>query len=662
MSVSLSIQNLLEQAITNFQANNFEQSKQLLSILLKLDPKNFNALLLIGVISGIQGKHSDALSFFEKARKLDPNNALVCLNNAKALSELDRDEDAIKLYSLCTCLDENNAEAWLGYGKSLQKMQRYEEALQKYTKATVINDKYPEALANKGLIFSHLNKYEDALECYQKAMQINQHIPEVWQGMGDVYKDLAVFDKALHCYEQALMLNPDINFLFGEYLHVKMRVCDWLNFDDNINICRKKIMQGEKVIAPFQLLSLFDDSQLEKLCAEIYSKDKNLATSHTALKSTRDIFTKIRVGYLSPDFRNHPVSYLMAEVFESHNSNKFETFGIYIGPKTNDFMHERISKAFDHFIDCNDQTDDAIFLSLKKLKLDIIVDLVGHTGKNKLTILAKRPAPIQINYLGYPGTTGAKFIDYIIADKNVIPPKNSENYSEKIIYLPRCFQANDSKRTVPGNTLIRSDFNLPNDSFVFCCFNNTYKLNPTIFDSWSEIINKTTDSILWFTVTDQLTEGNIKRALVNRGVSESRIVFARRCKYDEYLSRYQLADLFLDTLPFNAGTTASDALWSGLPVLTQCGNSFSGRMATSLLTSLGMTELIANSRDEYVSKAINLCQDANQLELIKQKIDTLKVNNSLFDGKEFARQLEQAFEIAFNKNLNGLPPSSFDVV
>lgn len=660
--MSLSIQNLLQQAITNFQSKNFEQSKQLLSLLLKLEPKNFNALLLSGVISGIQNNHSEALSFFEKARKLNPNNALVCLNNAKALSELDRDEEAIKLYSLSTSLDEKNAEAWLGHGKSLQKLQRYEEALQKYTKATVINDKYPEALANKGLIFCHLNKYEEALKCYQKAIQINKHIPEIWQGMGDVYKDLEIFEEALYCYEQALMINPDIDFLFGEYLHIKMRICDWINFDENIDICRKKIMQGKKVIAPFQLLSLFDDSPLEKLCAEISLKDKNLTKSYVSTISTQENFTKIRVGYLSPDFRNHPVSYLMAEVFESHNFNKFETFGIYVGPKTDDLMHQRISKAFNHFIDCNGQTDDEIFVSLKKLNLDIIVDLVGHTGKNKLTVLARRPAPIQINYLGYPGTTGAKFIDYIIADENVIPPKNSENYSEKIIYLPQCFQANDSKRIAPKNVLSRSDLNLPSDSFVFCCFNNTYKLNPAVFDVWSEILVKTIDSVLWFTVNNQLAEENIKRELVGRGVSESRIIFAKRCNYDEYLARYQLADLFLDTLPFNAGTTASDALWSGLPVLTQCGNSFSGRMAASLLSSLGISELITSSRDDYISKAVALCQDKNKLSFIKQKIDMLKVNNSLFDGKVFAGHLEQAFEIAFNKNLNNMPPSSFALI
>jgi predicted O-linked N-acetylglucosamine transferase (SPINDLY family) len=429
-----------------------------------------------------------------------------------------------------------------------------------------------------------------------------------------------------------------------------------------IDECIVGLIKGNRVITPFQFIASHDDPALQKICAQTFisGKYENLP-NQSFFKSKIKNQSKLKIGYLSPDFRNHPVSYLLAEVFESHNSDKFEIYGIYVGRKTNDSMHERLKTSFDYFLDCGKLSDTEISSRLKALDLNILVDLAGHTSKSRLGVFKDRVAPIQISYLGYPGTTGANFIDYIIADTTIIPRESSEHYSEKPIYLAHCFQANDSSRQISQRNITREEFNIPPDVFVFCCFNNTYKLNPKIFDTWSHILHQVPNSILWLSSTSHIAQLNLKNEMSARGIIDSRVIFCPRTEYSNYLSSYQLADLFLDTLPFNAGTTASDALWAGLPVLTQSGKSFSGRMATSLLKSLSLNELISSSEQEYISIAIDLAGNPSKLASLKNKLIIKKSTSPLFDGKSFCRDVEQAYELIYKRFLDGQAPAAIEI-
>ncbi len=653
---------LLDQAIKKFQSADYEQSQTLLSIALKIYPRNFNALFLSGVIKGIQNNHLEALVFFQKALKVDPSSSLTHLNMGKALSELNRDREAIKFYKQSSHIDPGNAEVWLGYGKSLQKLDDFNGAIDKYNTALDINGNYPEALANKALILHYLDKSDEALEYFSKALQINETIPEIWVYAGNTFSDIKDFENALFCYKKALSISPNIDYLLGDYLYAKMQIADWVDLK-NIQVeCLNSVAQKKKVITPFQFLAVEDDPALQRICAQTFvsGKYENLFNLNLNKSKTKN-HPKLKIGYLSPDFRNHPVSYLLAEALESHNSDKYEIYGIYVGAKTNDSMHERLKTSFDYFLDCGNLSDTEISSRLKALDLNILVDLAGHTSKSRLGVFKDRVAPIQISYLGYPGTTGANFIDYIIADASIIPKESSEHYSEKPIYLPHCFQANDSGRKISKRNITREEFNIPPNVFVFCCFNNTYKLNPKIFDVWSHILHQVPNSILWLSSTSNITQVNLKNEMCIRGISECRIIFCPRAEYSNYLSSYQLADLFLDTLPFNAGTTASDALWAGLPVLTQSGKSFSGRMATSLLKSLSLNELISSSEQEYISIAIDLAGNPSKLASLKNKLIIKKSTSPLFDGKSFCRDVEQAYELIYKRFLDGQAPAAIEI-
>jgi predicted O-linked N-acetylglucosamine transferase (SPINDLY family) len=653
---------LLNQAIEKFQCGDYEQSQTLLSIALKINPKNFNALFLSGVVKGIQNNHSEALGFFQKALKIDPSSSLTHLNMGKALSELNRDRDAIKSYKQSSLIDPGNAEVWLGYGKSLQKLDDFNGAIDKYDTALDINGNYPEALANKALLLHYLDRSNEALEYFSKALRINENIPEIWANAGNTFSDIKDFENALICYKKALSISPSIDYLLGDYLYAKMQVADWTELK-NIQIeCINNVAQEKKVITPFQFLAVEDDPALQKICAQTFvaGKYENSLKPNLYKSKTKD-HPKLKIGYLSPDFRNHPVSHLLAEVLESHNSDKYEIYGIYVGVKTNDSMHERLKTSFDYFLDCGKLSDTEISSRLKALDLNILVDLAGHTSKSRLGVFKDRVAPIQISYLGYPGTTGANFIDYIIADATIIPRESSEHYSEKPIYLPHCFQANDSGRQISQRNITREEFNIPPDVFVFCCFNNIYKLNPNIFDIWSQILYQVPNSVLWLSSTNNIVQVNLKNEMRNRGISECRIIFCPRAEYSNYLSSYRLADLFLDTLPFNAGTTASDALWAGLPVLTQSGKSFSGRMATSLLKSLFLNELISSSEQEYISIAVDLAKNPSKLASLKNKLAIKKSTSPLFDGKAFCRDIERAYEIIYKRFMDGEAPITIEI-
>ena len=407
------------------------------------------------------------------------------------------------------------------------------------------------------------------------------------------------------------------------------------------------------------MLAASGSASLQRKAAEIWVKEicpPNRSLPTIPWRNHRD---KIRIGYFSADFRVHAVSILTAQLFEIHDRSKFEIIAFSFGPDSDDEMRSRLERAFDRFIDVGCKSDREVALLARSLEIDVAVDLMGFTEHSRPEIFALRAAPLQVSYLGYLGTMGADYIDYMIADATIVPDRNQERFYEKIMYIPS-YQANDSKRRIAERIFTREELGLPSTGFVFCCFNNTYKITPHTFSSWMRILTRAKDSVLFLYAQDAAAEKNLRAEAGSRGVDANRLVFGKRLPTPEYLARYRAADLFLDTLPYNAGTTASDALWAGLPVLTCPGEAFAGRVAASLLTAIRMPELIAATQAEYEELAVQLAHDPQRLAAIKLKLAANRLTTPLFDTPQFTRNLEAAFSRIYERYLSGLPPA--DVV
>ena len=468
-------------------------------------------------------------------------------------------------------------------------------------------------------------------------------------------QELKQLDEALASYESAIALDPDLDYVFNDHLHTKMHLGLWDNQASGISELTKKINNGEKAVMPFPLLSLTDDPEMQRKTAEIYANDK-YPQSHVLPKIERyQKHKKIRIGYFSADFNNHPAAYMTAELYEVHDRERFEIHAFSFGPDTKDEMNLRIKKGVDHFHEVRAMSYADTAMLARSVELDIAVDLGGYTQNCRPNIFAEGSAPIQVNYLGYPGTMGANYMDYLVADQTIIPEENQQYYSEKIAYLPS-YQVNDSNQSSPSTTPPRQDLGLPEKGFVFCCFNNNYKITPTTFDSWARILKQVDDSVLLIYISKESARINLTKEIVLRGIQPSRLIFAERVPMPEYLARYRVADLFLDTHPYNAHTTTSDALRMGLPVLTYMGNSFASRVAASLLNVINLPELITTTQEHYESLAIELATNPEKLKIIKDKLVNNLPTAPLYDTQLFARHLESAYLSMYDRYQNGLDP------
>ena len=466
---------------------------------------------------------------------------------------------------------------------------------------------------------------------------------------------------ATESYEEAIKSKPNLEFLLGSILHAKQSMCNWESYKKDLKILTQKIIDGDKVSPPFDTLSFFDSLKLQRISAEKWVKDKfplkNIFEPITKRKKEK----KIRLGYYSSDFHNHPVSFLLAYLLELHDKSKFELIGFSFGPEKKDEMRKRISSTFDQFINVNLKNDKEVVQLSRDLKIDIAVDLMGFTTNNRFGIFFERCAPIQVNYLGYSSTTGADCIDYIIGDKVLIPKENQKDYSEKIIYLPNSFLVNDSTKKISKKIFTREELGLPKKGFVFCCFNKYYKITPSIFNIWMKLLKKVEGSVLWL-IEDNL-EGakNLQKEANQIGVDSNRLIFAKGMPLADHLARHKVADLFIDTLPYNAHVTASDALWAGLPVLTRIGKSFVSRVAASLLSSIDLPELITKTEKEYETLAIELATNPERLKQIKKKLEKNKLIKPLFDTKLFTNNIESAYTMMHEKYLKNLPLENIEI-
>jgi len=598
----------------------------------------------------------EALASYGKAISIKPDYAEAYNNRGNTLQELKRLEEALVSYGKAISIKPDYAEAYYNRGNALQELKRLEEALASYGKAISIKPDYAEAYNNRGNTLQELKRLEEALVSYGKAISIKPDYIDAHYSLGTVFKELKRFDEAVACYDKVLHIKPDYKFAIGLLQHVKMLTCNWGNFDNQKDLILQKIDSNEIVIPPFVLLGLADTPTTHRSCSEIYIKE-NFPQNSTLVVIPKYIKkNKIRLGYYSADFRTHAVAILIAELIEVHNKEQFELIAFSFGPDEKDEMQTRLSKSFDQFIDVGNKSDQAVAELSRQLGIDIAIDLVGLTGDCRPGIFSYRAAPIQVNYLGDPGTMGANFMDYIIADHTLIPAKSQEFYSEKVIYLPNSYQVNDRKRVISDEQFSRAELGLPEDGFVFCCFNNNYKILPETFDGWMRVLKAVEGSVLWLFQDNEFAYENLKKEAQDRGVEASRLVFAKRLPLEGHLARHRKADLFLDTFPYNAHTTASDALWAGLPVLTMMGESFASRVAASLLNAIDLPELITSSQDQYETLAIELATNPAKLKAIKTKLDSNRLTTPLFDTPRFTKHLEDAYSKMYERYHTDLPP------
>ena len=642
--------------ISLFKLNQLEKAKSLFQKAVDLNPEIPGGWLNLANCLKALGQSSEALSNYERALTLDPQYIEAWFNVGVILFELKRHEDALSAYSQAITLKPEYYEAWSNAGTNLEKLNRYNDALTCFDKALSLSTQVPEDLVNKANVLRKLKRFEEALEYCNLALEKTSKSPEFLSNKGLLLFDLKRYDEAIPAYQKAFELNPNIPYLLSYLIHTKMLVNDWQQLEHEIDTLIKRVSLKDRVADPLQLLAVSGSPSLQLQGARIWVNDK-YPENESLGKINKTSHNKIRIGYFSADFRNHPVSFLTAELYEVHDRNRFEIYAFSLQTALpNDEMRKRLAISCDHFIDVENKSDLEIAVLSRELEIDIAIDLGGHTGDAKTGIFSYRSAPIQVNYLGYPGTMGAGYMDYIIADRTLIPETNRNDYSEKIIYLKDCFQVNDRKRYISDKEMYREEHNLPESGFIYCSFSNNFKITPQTFNSWMSILSQTDYSFLWLLSGSGSIQTNLQQEAKKCGIDPARLIFADRLPQSEYLARYQLADLFLDTLPFNAGTTASDALWAGLPVLTLIGQSFAGRMAASLLNAIELPELITYTEAEYEALAIELARNPEKLKVIKEKLANNRLTTPLFNTPLFTRNLELAYAQIYQRYQADLPP------
>ena len=609
---------------------------------LKIKPDDVEVLINKGSTCNDIKNYILALEILEKAIQIRPNIPEAWSNKGIALNNLNLYQESINAYNEAIKLAPSFHEVWSNKSVPLNKLKRFLEASEACDKAISLKPDYAEAWSNKAITLNELKLYEEAIAHYDKAISLKPDYAEAWSNKAITLNELKLYEEAIAHYDKAISLKPDIDWAQGDLLHTKMKVGSWSGLAESLDDISKKVEANERVANPFLLLALNDDISLHKKSSEIYIQSKHPFNPILGPILKRSEHQKMRIGYFSADFKNHPVAFLIAELFELHDKRRFETYAFSL-VGASDEMRARLHKAFDYFIDAEEMSDVAIARLARDMEIDIAIDLSGFTQDSRTGIFSYRAAPIQVNYLGFPGTMGADYMDYIIADKILIPTDLQQDYSEKVVYLPGSYQANDRRRVISNQKFTRQELGLPNEGFVFCCFNNNHKILPETFDSWMRILKAVEGSVLWLYQDNPWVVDSLKTKALHHGVNENSLVFAEYMSLAEHLARHRQADLFLDTLPYNAHTTASDALWAGLPVLTLMGRSFASRVAASLLNAIGLPELITNTQEEYEALAIQLAKNPKKFADIKLRLDSNRLTAPLFDTPLFTKNLESAY-------------------
>jgi predicted O-linked N-acetylglucosamine transferase (SPINDLY family) len=601
-------------------------------------------------------RHEEALASYEEAVRLCPDLAPVHNNLGLTLLALGRIEEALLAFERALKLDPTHIEAHINRGNGLKDLMRPQAALDCYERALALDPACPEALSNRGNALMDLGAHGLALESYARALDALPDQPDILANQASALLQLARYEQAAHTFEQLLQVAPTYEQAQGNLLQCRLHVCAWERYTEDVTRVFAALERGQRVVPPFSTLALTDSARIQLRSSQLYAQA--IPTQRLAL-GARGGRSKLRLAYVSADLREHAVSYLMAGVFEEHDRGKFETTAISLLPRELSALGERVSAAFDGFVDVSRISDAEVVALMRELEIDIAVDLMGYTHRARPGIFARRAAPVQVSYLGYPGTLGAPFMDYILADDFIIPPETRAHYAEQVVYLPGCFQANDA-RSVIGPVPSKDHVGLPPEGLVLCSFNASYKLTPSVFDVWMRLLREIPSSVMWLLGDREDARANLRGAAVSRGVDPERLVFAPRVPYAQHLGRLGLADLFLDTLPYNAGTTASDALRVGVPVLTCVGEAMASRMAGSLLRSLGLPQLITRNLEEYERQALEICQP-ERLAAVRAELAVSLARAPLFDSAMCCQKLEAAYLMMQERAASGESPAHFAV-
>ena len=690
-----SLSQLLDRAIACHRQGQLAQAEALYAQILRAQPRHFDARHMLGVIRYQQGRNAEALEFVETALKLSPRSDRALSNQGLILYALRRYEEALKSFDKALAIEPTSVDAINNRGNTLQRLKRNEEALECFDQVLARTPSHIEAHNNRGNALQGLKHYDEAVESYQRALKLRPNYPDALYNCGCALSALGKFSEALQYfnqaqgrrpdhaetqfsradalnalkrhgdaiagYEKAIALRPDHPYAYSGLAEAALSICDWGRTTELVPRLETLVAERKAIVNPFTLIRFSDQPALHLQCARSFIADKVGALPAPLWTGERWSHERIRLAYLSADYHQHATAYLITELIERHDRDCFEIIGISFGRDDGSDIRQRVIAAFDRVHATRSNSDREIAQLLREYEIDIAVDLKGYTQESRPDILSYRPAPIQVSYLGYPGTMGADFIDYIIADPAVLPLDRQPFYAEQIVQLPDCYQVNDRQRIIAAHTPSRREAGLPDEGFVFCCFNNNYKITAPVFDIWMRLLQGLPGSVLWLLRENPGAEANLRREAQARGIDPARLVFAGRLKVDEHLARHRLADLFLDTLPYNAHTTASDALWAGLPVLTCQGSAFAARVAGSLLHAVGLPELVTQNAADYEALALALARDNVRLKAIREKLARNRDTHPLFDTDRFRRHIEAAYLRMWEIWQRGEPPRSFAV-
>ncbi len=650
---------LLRTARSLHQAGRLSEATHLYRQILEADPKHFGALVMLGVALLESGQREEANRIADDGIKTAKASRDL-YNLGYLLERLERTNDALLSYNAALALKPDYFEAIVHRGLLLFQLKHYEDALDSFDAAVAMQASEPGVWFNRANTLFSLQRYDEALASYDKALALQPAYVGALENRATTLYQAGRFDEAARDYDRVLSLEPSRRYILGYSLHAKLHACDWSSLERDRPRIAAGLRAGERIIHPFANLALSSSLEDQLSCSKIRIADRYPRSSPPPARKP-NVHGKIRLAYFSADFCAHATAYLMAAVFEQHDKSRFELIALSNSPDDDSAMRKRLEAAFDHFIDIRRTSDADVAALMTEMEIDIAIDLKGFTEGGRPGIFALRPAPVQASYLGYPGTMGADFIDYIVADGTVIPEEHQSYYSEKIVRLPGSYQCNDSKRAIAETAPTRAEAGLPETGFVFCCFNNNYKITPEIFGIWMRLLHDVKGGVLWLLEGNAAALRNLRNEAAARGVDADRLIFAPRQSLENHLARHRLADLFLDTLPYNAHTTASDALWAGLPVLTVLGTTFAGRVAASLLHAVGLPELIAPSVAAYEKLALRLARDPSPLAELKARLARNRLAFPLFDTSRFTRNLEATYMAMIERHCRGDSPAHFAV-
>ena len=580
-------------------------------------------------------RFEEALASYQNAISLRNDYVEAHVNRGNVLEELGRHEEAVRSYDRAIELSSTYAEAFLGRGVSLHMLRRFEAAAANYDKSIALKPHYSGAFLNRGNLMLDQKRYDAAVSNYEKVIELDAANAEAHHYLGSCLVRLKQLERAVACFDSAMKLDPQRKYLAGDRVAAKMQACDWRNLDFDLQAMTDAVKAGKPVCNPLTMLALVDSPEMQRAAASIWVDEQYPPDNALGAPARRPRGEKIRVGYFSADFCNHPVARLTAGLYEAHDRSKFEIIAFAFGVKVADSMRSRLERSFDEFIDVRDRTDMEVAELSRQLCIDIAVDLGGHTDQQRSGIFALRAAPLQLSYIGYLGTLAAPYMDYLVADRTMIPASETQHYTEQIIFLPS-YQVNDPERAIANRTFSREDLQLPQRGFVFSCLNATHKILPATFEMWMRILKRVPDAVLLLYSDNPLSERNLRAEAQRLGIAPQLLVFAKLLPVDQYMARFRPLDLFLDTAPYNAGTTASDALWAGLPVLTCPGRCLASRYAASLLEAVGLPELIAANAKEYEDTAVRLALNPSDCKRIREKLAANRATAPLFDSRLFA--------------------------